>query len=112
MNSTETFSSEYDLKYSKVGKLLNKDRRVIWTTYKRTIKKYQQKFKILDFKNNIPISKLFSKNCSIAEILVAYLKDELGMKNSEIAQILNRDSRTIWTHYNRYITKEKSKSNE
>ena len=28
----------HDLKYSKVGKLLNKDRRVIWTRYKRSTK--------------------------------------------------------------------------
>ena len=35
------------------------------------------------------------------ESISEYLKDNLGMSYHEIAVLLNRDDRTIWTCYNR-----------
>ena len=90
--------------YSRIGRLLKKDRQVIWTTYKRAHKKYPEKFEVIISKLNIPLSKLSSKKFSISELVVAYLKN-LNLKNSSIADILERDSRTIWTLYSRYKKK-------
>ena len=90
--------------YSRAGRVLKRDRQVIWITYKRASKKYPDKFEVVFSKLNIPLSKLSSKKHSISELVVAYLK-ELNLKNSSIAKLLERDSRTIWTLYARYKKK-------
>jgi len=92
------------INYSEVGRLLKKDRRVIWTTYKRASSKLEHSFSDKESKYNIPISRLSSKKFSISELIVGYLKD-LGMKNSDIAVIIKRDQRTVWTLYKRYKQK-------
>ncbi|MBU1029853.1 MAG: hypothetical protein ABIC91_02600 [Nanoarchaeota archaeon] len=43
----------------------------------------------------IPIS-LFSKGDSCFQVIVKHLKENVGLKFSEIAKITNRDPRTIW----------------
>jgi DNA-directed RNA polymerase specialized sigma24 family protein len=44
---------------------------------------------------------------SILESIVAYMKDARGLSYHEIALILNRNDRTIWTVYNRTAKKIK-----
>ncbi len=90
--------------YAEIGRILKKDRQVIWTTYQRAKKKYSKKFKEFDSKYFIPVEELFSDKFSVSEIIVAYLKS-LNLKNSKIAKIMKRDPRTIWTLYNRYKKK-------
>ena len=92
------------LSYSEVGRLLGKDRRVIWSTYKRASEKVKHSFQDKKSRFNIPLSRLSSDKCSISELIVGYLKEK-GMKNSEIAVIMRRDQRTIWTLYKRYKQK-------
>lgn len=92
------------INYSEIGRILQKDRQVIWITYKRTAKKVSSTFKNLDFTNSIPLQKLSSNKYSIAELIVAHFK-ELNLKNSDIAKILKKDPKTIWTFYNRYKRK-------
>lgn len=52
---------------------------------------------------NIPIpSHIFlDRSISVLEAIVKYLKEKKGMTYHEIAVLLNRDDRTIWTCYNR-----------
>ena len=54
-------------------------------------------------KPNIPIpSKIFTdRSLSVLEAIVKYLKEKKGMTYHEIAVLLNRDDRTIWTVYQR-----------
>jgi len=54
-------------------------------------------------KTNIPIpSKIFTdRSLSVLEAIVKYLKEKKGMTYHEIAVLLNRDDRTIWTVYQR-----------
>ena len=49
----------------------------------------------------VPVSVLSDRSVSILESLVEYLKNSLGLSYHEIALMLNRDDRTIWTCYNR-----------
>lgn len=49
----------------------------------------------------IPTSIFVDRELSVLEAIAEYLKDVKGMRYSEIAQLLNRDDRTIWTSYNR-----------
>jgi len=42
---------------------------------------------------------------SSLEAIVKYMKESLGLKHSEIASMLNRDSRTIWSTYRKARSK-------
>ncbi len=59
---------------------------------------------------SIPISIFRDREISVLEAMVEYLKDKKNMRYSEIARLLNRDARTIWTSYQR--AKEKRKVSE
>lgn len=56
---------------------------------------------------NIPIEIFQDRSLAVLEVLVRYMKDELGLSYAEIAVLLNRDDRTIWTVYNRGKKKAK-----
>ena len=49
----------------------------------------------------IPSSIFQDRELSVLEAMVEYFKEKKGMKYSEIARLLNRDDRTIWTSYKR-----------
>ncbi len=53
----------------------------------------------------IPVSVLSNRSLSLLESVIEYLKDSQGMNYHEIAVLLNRDDRTIWTCYNRACKK-------
>jgi hypothetical protein len=53
----------------------------------------------------IPSSIFLDRNISVLEVLVRYLKEQKKLKYHEIAVLLNRDDRTIWTCYNRALKK-------
>jgi hypothetical protein len=60
--------------------------------------------------NETPIStSIFQdRSLSVLESIVRYLKDEKEFTNKEIAQLLNRDERTIWTVYDRVRKKQQN----
>jgi hypothetical protein len=64
---------------------------------------------ITDYKNhkNIPLSIYYDKKLGILEATVKYLKENQNLSYHEIAIILNRDDRTIWTTYNKACKKHK-----
>jgi hypothetical protein len=49
----------------------------------------------------IPSSIFIDRKLSVLEILVEYLKEKRNLNYHQIASLLNRDDRTIWTVYNR-----------
>jgi len=49
----------------------------------------------------IPSSIFRDRSLSVLEAMVEYFKEKKQMKYSEIARLLNRDDRTIWTAYKR-----------
>jgi hypothetical protein len=53
----------------------------------------------------IPLSIVCDRKVSIFETIVEYLKEHYGLTYHEIAVLLNRDDRTIWTVYNRAVKK-------
>ena len=56
---------------------------------------------------SIPVSILINRKLSVLENLAAYMKDTFGLTYHNIALLLNRDDRTIWTVYQRAIKKRK-----
>ena len=49
----------------------------------------------------IPSSIFQDRELSVLEAMVEYFKEKKGMKYSEIARLINRDDRTVWTVYKR-----------
>ena len=56
---------------------------------------------------NIPIYIFRDRSLSVLEVMVEYLKDRIKLNYHEIAVLLNRDDRTVWTCYNRAKNKRK-----
>jgi hypothetical protein len=89
-----------NLTYSEIAKLLNRNERTVWTSYKFSIKKEKERL-IVKPGFFVPISIFSDRKFSILESLVQYLKEKFMLSYHEIAVLLNRDDRTIWTVYRR-----------
>lgn len=55
----------------------------------------------------IPTSVFRDRTLKVLESLVEYLKESEGLTYHQIAKLLNRDDRTIWTVYQRAKKKRK-----
>lgn len=90
---------ERRLNYHQIGILTNRDERNIREAYLTAKLKSDSK------KNPssilIPASIFANRKFSALEAISVYLHDKIGLKFSEIAEILGRDQRTIWTSYSR-----------
>ncbi len=60
---------------------------------------------------NIPSNIFQDRSLSVLEIMVEYLKEQKSLSYHEIAVLLNRDDRTIWTVYSR-VKKKRAKKIE
>ncbi len=58
-------------------------------------------------KISIPLSVITVPELSALESICRYLKDEKGLRYSEIAKLLNRDQRTIWVTCHNSLKKRK-----
>ncbi len=56
----------------------------------------------------LPIS-IFNKELGMLEAASLYLKDELNLSFNDIAKLLKRNYKTIWTSYKKASQKRKSK---
>ena len=84
--------------------MLERDDRTIWTCYNRATKKRQQKPKIQQAAKEavkIPLEIFKDRTFAPLERMAAHLKDNNMLSFHEIAVLLNRDDRTIWTCYHR-----------
>ena len=56
----------------------------------------------------VPVKILADRRFSILENVVRYLRDEAGLRQIEIANILGKDRRAVWTVYNRARKKQEA----
>ena len=92
---------ELELNYSKIALLLNRNSRTIWTTYNNALRKSKEKLLVKESKFFIPISIFKNRRLSVLEAIVSYVKDRFELRYSQIAALLNRDERNVWTVYQR-----------
>lgn len=90
----------YNLRYHDIAVLLNRDDRSIWTTYRNARKKFPKPF-VIESSMLIPVSIFSNRKLGLLENLATYLKDIHHLKYREIALLIGRDNRTIWTCYRR-----------
>ena len=83
-----------------IADLTKRDERNVWGIYDKSNKKYPKRFIIKKSELEIPIS-IFESELSALESIVYYIHDKLNLKFSQIAILLHRDQRTIWTSYSR-----------
>ena len=96
---------EKEFSLRKISEVIGRDERNIWHIYNRTRKKYPKRFVIKKTKFWIPVTIFSDKKLSALEVIVSYLKEEFSLTYHEIALLLKRDDRTIWTVYQRAIKK-------
>lgn len=85
-----------NMRLKHIADLTNRDQRTIWGAYDRSKKKHKERFLIRSCKH-IPVSIFRNRNLSVLEAITLYLKEEESLNLSEIARLLKRDPRTIWT---------------
>ena len=88
------------LRFSKIGKLLNRSNKTIWATYHNAVKKMPSSFGNISTDILIPASAISNRSFSTLESVVGFIKD-LDYSNHEVALMLHLDDRTIWTIYDR-----------
>lgn len=96
-----------NLAFSEIASLLNRDQRTIWTTYNKASKKKKSVFIISESKYHIPFEIFRDRDLGVLENICFYLKNNFGLSFHEIAVLLRRNDRTIWTSYQK--AKEKRK---
>mgnify|MGYP001589047015 CR=1 FL=1 len=97
------------LKFSKIGKLLNRSNKTIWATYHKAAKKMPSSFGAISREIMIPVSAISNRSYSTLESVVRFIKD-LDYSNHEVALMLHLDDRTIWTIYDRVKKKRGMKA--
>jgi hypothetical protein len=77
-----------------VAAYLNRNLKTTWVTYNKIREKKELVLKYSDIQ--VPLGIFKDRRLSILEALVKFLRD-LNLKYSEIARLLSKDQRTIWT---------------
>jgi len=98
---------EFDLNYTQVAKLLNRDYRTIWTTSRNASKKLEAGLDSKGSEHQLPVEIFQNRKLSVLEAAVLYLRDQKELKLIQIAILLDRDQRNIWSLYNRAKNKVK-----
>lgn len=93
LESLVKYLHENDMKFSKIAKLLKRDTRTIWSSYNAALRKVPETFAEEGPMINVEI--FAQRKDGVLKTLVIYCKNNLGMKNIQIARALNRDPRTI-----------------
>ncbi len=102
-----SYFKDKGLRNKEIARILHRDERNVWTIYNRIKDKLPEKPEKLE-PIEIPIS-IFTKELGGLEAVVKYMRENLRMKYSEIAKLLNRDDRTIWTSYDKAKVKKPQK---
>jgi hypothetical protein len=88
-------------KLTEIGQTLNRDSRTAWNTYRNAKRKMAEELAISSSRISIPCSALRDRRYSLLESICSYLKETAMLSNKQIAELLSRDNRTIWTVCNR-----------
>jgi hypothetical protein len=94
-----------NMRFSEIAKSLNKNPVSVWGCYKKSKTKHPNQFSVDLSKGEVPLVIFTKEKFTISEALVHYLSTEKKMRYIEIAQLLHRDSRTVWSLAKRALKK-------
>ncbi len=89
------------LRFHEIAVLLQRNDRTIWTTYTNAKKKFSHPLQVTDMDIYIPLRLLQDRKHTIFEHIVLYFRDVKKMRYHDIAVLVHRNDRTIWTTYHR-----------
>lgn len=98
---TKYLKEDCSLRYCEIAAALNRDDRTIWGAYDSARKKSALPLAGGGSSLAIPASVFCDRTLSTLEALVRHAREELNLGYRQIATLLNRDYRTIWTVYSR-----------
>ena len=110
----EYLKESKSLSYHEIAALLNRNDRTIWTAYSRAKKKRQPHVHAALPEQGMPdpvffpSSILSDRSVKVFERIVEFLRTDKSFTNHQIAVLLNRDDRTVWTIYSR-VKKKRNK---
>ena len=90
------------LDFKEISRLTGRAYKTVWTTYSQV---KGRELVVVSSSINVPVSIFSTTSLSPLEALVSYLKS-LDLRNSEIAVLLMKDQRTVWTVFHRASEKE------
>ena len=106
---TKYMKEELNYRFRDIALLLNRSQKTVWDAYDGSRKKMDSRFSLdKDIRFLIPSFVFIDRSLSFLEALTEYLKDNLNLRYCQIASLLNRDPRTIWTVYQRAKDKRKN----
>lgn len=97
---------ELEFSYNKIALLLNRNHRTIWTTYNNAVAKRKEKLVVKESRYFVPVNVFVNRKLSVLEAIVSYLRERYKLRYSEIAVLLNRDERNVWSVYQRKLRKK------
>ena len=83
-----------------IARTIKRDRRTIGVNYRNALKRKKGKIVLRGKGIKISIEVFADRRLSILESLVWHLRGR-GYKNVEIAELIGRDARNVWTLYSR-----------
>jgi hypothetical protein len=86
------------LSFSEIAKLIGRDERTVWNAYHDAYKKKSEKFVIEEKESYVPLES-FNKRLTILESIILFLKEKNN--NVNVAKILGRDPRNVYSIYKR-----------
>lgn len=90
-----------NLKHSRIAEKLNRNVKTIWATYKKSKQKKIELFEEKETSITIPLSLFSDRTLSVLEHITRHLKENYELNYTDIATLLNRSPKTIWTVHNR-----------
>ena len=93
------------LRFNEISVLLNRNQRTIWATYANAKRKDITTDARNDSQIFIPLDVLCSRNLSILESIVVYLRTTYNLSFNQVSDLLGKNYRTIWTVYRRALKK-------
>ncbi|MBW2991011.1 hypothetical protein KY348_04880 [Candidatus Woesearchaeota archaeon] len=93
------------LRLSQIAGLLARDQRAVGVTYRFARKKMKTILRAPIVKYSLPLTIIADKKLSVLESIVYHLKKTYALSYHDIALLLKRDDRTVWTVYQRALRK-------
>jgi hypothetical protein len=91
---------EWRLSNKGTSQILHKSQQSVWSTYRAARRKRQRSLRAEPSGHDLPLT-IFLPELTVFESIVLFLKEERGLRFSEIARLIGRDQRSIWQTYRR-----------
>ncbi|MFH1849935.1 MAG: hypothetical protein ABH879_07185 [archaeon] len=96
-------------RFCEIARLLNRDARTVRGAYIAGIRKAgDEQESDYDGRYSIPLPLLCIRELSILEVITEYLKETKKLRYCQIAALISRDDRTVWTAYHRAKVKREN----